>query len=146
MGDRGNVKVKQQDGNNIWIYSHWGGSDMPVKLQDAMIYAKGRWNDESYLTRCLITEICKSARDNTGYGVSTYPTDNEHDVLEVDCEAQTIRVLDCAGFHDEKKNWEKDSRKVKAEWSFTDYCALPLGDDGWSILHQAALDAPPPEA
>ncbi len=134
MGARANVKVKQQDGNNIYIYAHWGGYNMPNALKGALIYAKDRWTDESYLTRCLITEICKGASGPTGYGVSTYKTDNEYDVLEVDSEAGMVRLLDKAGFHDEAKDWEKDCRKVKAEWTFADYCALPLGDDDWPVL------------
>lgn len=126
MGDRGNIKIQESTGNNIYVYAHWHGSDFPEMLRDALIFCKGRWDDESYFQRCIITEICKSAKDATGFGVSTYPTDNEHDVLEVESAAKKVRLLDCAGFHNEGKNWEKDCRKVLKEWSFEEYCALEI--------------------
>ena len=139
MGDRGNIKVREANGNSIYIYGHWMGHEMPKRLQEALIFAKDRWNDESYLTRTLITEVCKGARDATGYGVSTYPTDNEYDVMEVESDSQVVRVLDKTGFHDEKRNWEKDQRKIKAEWTFEEYCALPMEDDPWAVLRKAPV-------
>ena len=142
MGDRGNIKIKEATGNSIYLYGHWMGYEMPRSLQQALRFGEGRWNDESYLTRCIITEICKAERGNTGFGVSTYPTDNEYDILEVDSETQKVRLLDKTGWHDEARDWEKAKRKVKAEWSFEQYCALPMAEDNpWSALKGESVAA-----
>jgi len=140
MGDRANVKIVQHSNKpdraeNIYLYTHWGGHDLPQSLQCAMEFARGRWTDESYFTRCLITEICKSATDATGFGVSTYPTDNEHDILEVDAEAQKVRLLSREGYFDESKDWEKECRKVLAELTFEEFVALPLSYSSETPFH-----------
>ena len=46
MGDRGNIVFKYTDGNKIYFYSHWGGSDLKETLRQALIRGKERWEDE----------------------------------------------------------------------------------------------------
>jgi|SRR5215471_301115 len=97
MGDRANVAIEQwrPDGARIYIYTHWDGYDLPDMLADALNTksARARWKDDSYLTRILIDQITKSGRDEeTGYGVSTYITDNSYNVLVVNPTSGTVHV------------------------------------------------------
>ena len=135
MGDRANVKIKESTGRSIYVYTHWHGHDFPAMLQDALRFAKGRWTDESYFQRCIITQLCSPAKDATGFGVSTYPTDNERDILEVESEEQKVRLLSQEGFHKGKQkfDWEKNGRNVIVEWTFEEYCGLDLSDSFESL-------------
>lgn len=89
MGDRGNIKV-----GKVYLYTHWGGSEIKNILKTALIRGKERWNDESYLTRIIFCEMIKSdVMGTTGYGISTEVIDNEHDILEVDCDKQEVNGI-----------------------------------------------------
>lgn len=103
MGDRGNVYVTstategytadefQAGARGIYVYAHWYGSELPTMVRDALKAGKGRWTDDSYLTRILIDQITKSGRDEeTGFGVSLKITDNEYPITIVDVGAQQV--------------------------------------------------------
>jgi hypothetical protein len=96
MGDRCNVAIKTGDGerDHVWLYSHWGGSKMPSCLLTALNSkeAQNRLSDESYLCRILIDRLMSNHTEETGYGISTGPVDNQYPVIEVDIPAQMIRV------------------------------------------------------
>jgi len=88
MGNRGNIKVGE-----VYLYTHWEGSDLKEILKQALIRGKERWDDEAYLTRIIFCEMIKNnVMESTGYGISTYICDNEHPILEVDCNKQEIRI------------------------------------------------------
>lgn len=123
MGDRANIKIKEINGNNIYVYTHWSGSEWPKLLQEALTTAKSRWDDPAYLQRVIITEMCKGATDVTGYGVSSSRDDNEHDVMEVDVKEQKVRKLAAKGW--DNPNWEA-SPVVIEEWSFEEYCQAQI--------------------
>ena len=108
MGDRGNIVIEQYDSSRIYLYSHWGGSGLPTDLKNALA-KKWRWHDEAYLARIIFDEMTKGEQgEETGYGISTTPPDNEHPVLVVNCSTQTVRV-------------DGGSQ----EWSFSEFIALP---------------------
>jgi len=89
MGDRGNIKV-----GKVYLYTHWGGSEIPEILKKALVRGMGRWNDEPYLTRIIFCEMIKDdVMGDTGYGISTHICDNEHEILEVDCNTQTVNGI-----------------------------------------------------
>ena len=96
MGDRGNIKV-----GKVYLYTHWYGSHLVEILKKALVRGRGRWNDESYLTRIIFSEMliqCSSEdydalSDTTGFGISTYIPDNEHEILEVNCKTQTVNDI-----------------------------------------------------
>lgn len=116
MGDRVNIKIKEENGNNIYVYSHWDGLRFFEMLKDALELSKDRWDDPSYFQRVLITELCKKAEGLTGYGVSSERQDNEHDVMEVDVEEQKVRLLSGEGWFDDE--WRPE---VLNEWTFEEY-------------------------
>lgn len=130
MGDRANISVKQycDSEERVYLYTHWGGTSIADALQMAL-RKHWRWTDSAYLTRiiydCLVgTEF----GEETGYGISVRPPDNEHAILDVDPEAQTVTAR--GGLLDHRQGLPGDAR---ASWTFQEFCAL---EDA-----QAALDA-----
>lgn len=86
MGDRGNIEI-----NGVWLYTHWGGSELKATLKAALKNGVGRWNDTTYLTRIIFSEMVKGDESGTtGYGISTHMPDNEHDILHVETETQRV--------------------------------------------------------
>ena len=126
MGDRANVLIvhsrrelkRDEEGNAIrtedgdlivkrWyraavgLYTHWGGSSLKSRLAAALDSetARDRWDDDSYLTRILISQLVIDHDRSTGTGVYPYDPDNgfvcpdnEHDLLVVDVENQRVLV------------------------------------------------------
>lgn len=91
MGDRANIMIKEEGGGEIYLYSHWGGYDLPRVLANALDRGRGRWNDEPYLSRIIFSEMVKDQiEEDTGYGLSTYRTDWEYDDLIVDVKSQRV--------------------------------------------------------
>lgn len=119
MGDRGNIVIKQnakdKQGEYIYFYAHWSGSELPSILQSALARGKERWDDEQYLARVIFCEMIKdNVLDTDSFGISTYMGDNEHDFLVVDVRAQTVgRVRE-----------GDPGAAPKKKWSFDDYLKL----------------------
>lgn len=91
MGDRVTLAVQDQ-GERVYLYSHWGGWEMPETLRVA-IARRQRWDDPSYLTRIIFnTMTLGSEGDETGYGISTRVQDYEYPLLVVDCDKKEIRL------------------------------------------------------
>jgi hypothetical protein len=89
MGDRGNIKI-----GGVYLYTHWAGSEISQILRDALKRGRSRWTDESYLARIIFCEMIKhDVMGTTGYGISTEIIDNEHDILEVNCDKQTVNGI-----------------------------------------------------
>jgi len=99
MGDRGNIGIVQDGGKDtVFLYSHWGGSELPATLQNAL-KREMRWNDPNYLARIIFCEMVKGQEDGeTGFGISSRITDNEHPILIVDCRKQVVKIR--------KYNWD----------------------------------------
>jgi hypothetical protein len=92
MGDRGNIAVAMDDGGIIYLYTHWGGSGIRHDLERALA-RRQRWNDAPYLTRIIFDEMTTGQHGNeTGFGLSTYPPDNEHPILTVHCGQQKVYI------------------------------------------------------
>lgn len=110
MGDRGNIFVKNttyEKSTGIYLYSHWGGSELKQTLQDAL-KRTDRWQDEPYLTRVIFSTMIKDhVEGDTGFGISTYLTDNENDIVMVDTGTQTVTI-------------------GKKKWTFKEFCELDL--------------------
>lgn len=85
MGDRANVFI-----SGVYLYTHWGGAGLPYVVQDAL-KKKWRWDDDAYLARIIFCEMVKKDLEGeTGFGISSYMIDNEHPVIELNCENETI--------------------------------------------------------
>lgn len=141
MGDRANVVIKQSDGARLYLYTHWGGSELPADLARALA-KEWRWDDESYLARIILEEmIPESSRGReTGFGIATSPPDNEHPFLVVDCATKTVTIEDDArdgfpSFADYAKKYPNDEGcretsaligKVYSFVEFTRFATEPL--------------------
>jgi hypothetical protein len=106
MGDRANIRVKQIYANAegeaefVWLYTHWGGYDLAKTLRAALARHE-RWSDESYLTRIIAREMGMGQDGESGFGISTYQGDNEHPIITVLPDSQTV-VIDSNSWTFEK--------------------------------------------
>ena len=91
MGDRANVVVKTGD-EQVVLYTHWGGFELPSILRDALKRAPDRWHDHAYLTRIIFCDmIGNDTKSTTGFGISQTKQDQDGDqCLLVDTEKQTV--------------------------------------------------------
>lgn len=91
MGDRAQIAVKH-DKKFIWLYTHWGGSEIYTTLARALRRGRSRWDDCEYLTRVIFSEMVRDdweAVTGFGIGVSMHG-DIEHHVPVVNSEKQMI--------------------------------------------------------
>lgn len=92
MGERGNVCVID-DKKKVYLYTHWRAHELPTVVQSALA-KKWRWDDGSYLARIIFDMmIGKEQGKETGFGISTTPADDAWRVVEVNCDDQTVRVI-----------------------------------------------------
>jgi hypothetical protein len=120
MGDRANIVLRQQD-QAIYLYSHWGGYDMPETLRQALVNGRNRWNDETYLGRIIFNTMTKGYEDGeAGFGIGVYPSDNEYAYLVVDARAGMVTVHRNLP-RQEDGSWTRPFR----EFTFEEYVAEP---------------------
>jgi len=94
MGDRATFVIEQENGQSIYLYSHWGGEGMMDTVAHALNVARPRWSDESYATRIFISQIIGSEwSSETGYGLSTSFQDSEHSVPVVNFSKGNVRLI-----------------------------------------------------
>ncbi|MGZ3424482.1 MAG: hypothetical protein ACXVEE_41870 [Polyangiales bacterium] len=121
MGDRGNIYFAEHapgDGGvaGIYLYTHWGGSYVARIAQCGLARGRDRWNDEPYLARIVFNEMTHGAElETTGFGISSYVGDNEHDIVVVDTASQRVGLAHAA-----------EMPKTFRSWSFAEFVALDL--------------------
>lgn len=95
MGDRGNVAIVQNKSDQVWLYSHWGGSELPDRVREGLKAGTGRFNDDSYLTKIIIGHCVPADnwQEETGYGISCRLQDNEHPIIVVDIPRQKVFTM-----------------------------------------------------
>ena len=87
------------------------------KLADAVIKARPRWNDESYATRIVISQLIGDQWNmETGWGLSVNQIlDNEHKIAIVDFKQQTFSLHE----EDERNNLDNKINGMKNDAVFT---------------------------
>ena len=94
MGNRRNVELKYESGAKIYLYTHWGGTELPSIVSRALERGKDRWDNESYLARIIFSEMTQREEMSlTGYGISPYPPDEEHAHITIDFKDQKANGL-----------------------------------------------------
>jgi hypothetical protein len=89
MGDRANIKVTGM--GDVFLYTHWDGSELPETLKSALVRGSSRWDDPAYLARIIFCEMVQSYEmESTGFGISGECGDGYDRVLTVDCSTQTV--------------------------------------------------------
>jgi hypothetical protein len=112
MGDRANFGFRQSNGDTIYLYGHWAGSQMMNRLATALETARPRWSDESYATRICISQIIGDEWDQEySWGISTHIGDNEHSVPIVDWGQQTVSLFE--------HNWGKDIDETNPKFTMS---------------------------
>ncbi len=76
MGNRNNVIIYQpnyageEETQPLYLYSHWDGNDLAVKVMHAIDRAGERLRDPHYFSRIMFEEMIKdSLGANTSYGI-----------------------------------------------------------------------------
>jgi hypothetical protein len=108
MGDRRNVIVTASDTAEaqVALYTHWSGSELPQTVASALDRARDRWDDPTYLTRVIFSEMIKAESSDdviealmstTGLGIEAILPGSENYCeaspgydLYVDVKAQTV--------------------------------------------------------
>lgn len=94
MGSRTNFHFKQGD-NFITLYSHWGGESKLKDLAHAISKAEGRWQDESYCIRIIISQLIGvDWESETGFGLYANDRGGEESYQStiIDCKKQLVIV------------------------------------------------------
>lgn len=95
MGDRANIKIVGGDSfpHPLYIYSHWQGSDLPVRLQRALVRADKakRLDDHQYLGRIICSEVIPAEGD-TGWGASTALGDGDDRIITLDLDGERVLI------------------------------------------------------
>lgn len=102
MGDRIVYTIKQEEDLSINLYSHWGGYDRFINLARALRAAEPRWNDTSYATRIIVSQLIgDSWKDETGFGLwasnSSGDYGGDHPDITIDLINKTVE--DETGIH-----------------------------------------------
>lgn len=128
MGDRANVYIRNNNDHGVYLYTHWGGSNLPETVRAALARSQGRWQDDPYLARIIFCEMLgddtSDWRGTTGYGISAVIGDNEHPIIVVDPNRQAL------GFAPEPST-VRDRQPMPAEW-------IPFAD----VVRSEAFDWP----
>ena len=92
MGDRGNVKIIQWGEKPVYLYTHWGGSELIETVKTAL-KRKQRWGDGPYLTRIIFCEMVKGyEEDERGFGISAAECDG-YVKIHIHIGNQTVEVI-----------------------------------------------------
>lgn len=103
MGNRANVffvddETESQGLVGIYLYSHWMGLDLQRAVLEVLQgpVARRRWGDPSYLHRIIIHNLLADhgdASSDTGFGLSTFLTDNSYPILVIEADKQEVRLM-----------------------------------------------------
>ncbi len=92
MGARVNVEVQYKNEPSIFLYSHWGGSELALKVKKALA-KRERWDDPQYLTRIIFCQMVgKDWEMTTGYGIAPYPGEESFPTVRVNTENHTVTI------------------------------------------------------
>ena len=119
MGDRANVVLHEAEDRRVFLYTHWGGSNLPETVRVALA-RRQRWNDPAYLGRIVFSEMIGDAETlklETGFGISATVGDNSYPYIVIDGERQEIRFED------------PDSGGTIARYTFEEYARQKVA--GW---------------
>jgi len=79
VGDRIVYSIKQDKDLSVNLYCHWGGYDRFVDLARALRAAEPRWNDGSYATRIIISQLIGDQwNQELGFGIWASSSDGAY--------------------------------------------------------------------
>lgn len=84
MGDRANVILRAR-GEQVCLYTHWGGSELHGTVRAALKRGEGRWEDFPYLARIIFCQmVAGHEMETTGFGISQLPCEASYKDLTID--------------------------------------------------------------
>ena len=91
MGDRGQIKIRD---TGVYLYTHWGGSELMADLKRALKRASDRWSDPEYLTRVIFDEMKDDdVTSTTGFGIgNAMHEDIEHPIPCINCAMKIVNI------------------------------------------------------
>jgi hypothetical protein len=103
VGDRIVYTIKQDNNLSVNLYSHWGGSNRFESLANALHAAMPRWNDTSYATRIIVSQLIGDQwAEEIGFGLWASNSDGayggDHPDITIDLINKTVE--DETGIHD----------------------------------------------
>ena len=99
MGVRANVRIISRSTGDVFLYTHWCGSELGEVLQRAMARGRGRWDDPAYLARIIFSEMTEGQeKATTGFGISSICGDGQGKVFKVNTDKQMITTPDGTKF------------------------------------------------
>ena len=94
MGDRGNIKVVEEGAPDLFMYTHWCGSELEIIVRQGLDKGRSLWDDASYLNRVLFCTLVENGNDDvTGFGLSTIMGDGDDRVVTVNHSDKTVTDL-----------------------------------------------------
>lgn len=119
MGDRGNVLIKDKWEDGVFLYTHWGGYELPQLVQE-VLRRNERWEDSSYLARMVFSRMIRDYVDTTtGFGISTHMPDNEYPVIVlVPAEQRVLYITEDAAR-------QKDISNPLVSWTMEEFISEP---------------------
>ena len=77
MGNRNSIEITYHTGDKVYLYSHWGGSELHTIVNEALEENR-RIGDESYFARILFSKMIAGDEDGeTGFGIAPYVVDHD---------------------------------------------------------------------
>lgn len=113
MGDRANIVIRQGSDAPVYLYGHWSGAEVCDVVRRSLS-KRWRWDDPSYLARIIACELWKGHEETeTGFGIWTAETDNEHLFVVVNVDAKRVELRKFV-----------DKGEPQAAWTFDEFAAL----------------------
>ena len=125
MSDRANIYLEMpgedDQPSGIYLYTHYYGREWPEMLREALEFGRGRWNDEQYLARIIISRVFADLTDSElGGGVSLRIGDNNHPIIVCDLIKREVSFSTNGG--------ERDCWVRRSHLSFVDYVKQDRAD------------------
>jgi hypothetical protein len=141
MGDRANVVVRREWPKDVhpqeavFLYTHWGGEELPRTARAALKYGKSRWDDPDYLARIVFDFLTGREEGASGFGISTRLLSNENPLFVLDTDRARVvllpeRVYREAGFANLAEH---------PGIPFETYVTIPEEDLNWKALPEYAV-------
>lgn len=147
MGDRTNLVIsyKSVEGvenlgqalpGSLVLYSHSYGYNMGPLLANGLNAAQGRWGDDSYAARIIVSQIIgEEWRKSIGFGLYVGQLgDNERTILLVDMERQKVVRFGEPGKH--LSLMVAEEAKPTGEWSFAEFSTMTEKEARYSHIRQ----------
>jgi len=93
MGDRGQVKITQWNNQSVYLYTHWGASELRELVKE-VLSRRVRWGDGPYLSRMIFSQMIKDdVGGELGYGIAAGDCDHYLSV-NLHIENQTVEIVE----------------------------------------------------